>query len=153
MAVYFFDSSGLAKRYLSETGTAWVLSLTDPAAGNDCYVARIAGAEVVSAVARRERVGGLSATDAAAVFANFEDDFDHQYRIVEISPVLIKTAMALAKTHGLRGYDAVQLAAAFEVRAVCQMLGTTLTLVSADADLNAAATAEGLVVENPNTQP
>jgi hypothetical protein len=27
------------------------------------------------------------------------------------------------------------------------------TLVSADVDLNAAATAEGLVVENPNTDP
>jgi hypothetical protein len=29
----------------------------------------------------------------------------------------------------------------------------TLTLISADNDLNAAATAEGLVVDNPNNHP
>ena len=33
MAVYFFDSSALVKRYAQETGSAWVEILTDPQAG------------------------------------------------------------------------------------------------------------------------
>jgi hypothetical protein len=33
MANYFYDSSGLVKRYASEVGTAWVQSVTDPAEG------------------------------------------------------------------------------------------------------------------------
>ena len=49
----------------------------------------------------------------------------------------------------LRGYDAVQLAAALEVRLQVPLL----ILVSGDGDLNTAATAEGLPVENPNTYP
>ena len=47
MAVYFFDSSAIIKRYLSERGTAWVIGIADPAAGNRIYVSRIAGVEVV----------------------------------------------------------------------------------------------------------
>jgi hypothetical protein len=40
-----------------------------------------------------------------------------------------------------------------EVNLQCQALGTTLTLVSADGDLNAAGAAEGLTVEDPNVHP
>ena len=47
-------------------------------------------------------------------------------------------------------YDAVQLAAALELNRISQ---GGIVLVSADQDLNAAATAEGLTVENPNLHP
>jgi hypothetical protein len=60
--------------------------------------------------------------------------------------------MGLAETHALRGYDAVQCAAVLVVhtyRQALQMPG--LTLVSADDALNAAAAAEGLLVDDPNT--
>jgi len=43
----------------------------------------------------------------------------------------------------------VQLAAALEVRLQVPLL----ILISADADLNAAAIAEGLPVEDPNAHP
>jgi len=54
----------------------------------------------------------------------------------------------------LRGYDAVQLAAALEANdeRLANAL-TPLTLVSADTELNTAAQAEGLNVENPNNYP
>ncbi len=29
-ATYFLDSSALAKRYVAETGTAWMIELVDP---------------------------------------------------------------------------------------------------------------------------
>jgi hypothetical protein len=46
----------------------------------------------------------------------------------------------------------VQLAAAVEIHRRGDALGLpVLTLVSADEDLNVAATAEGLAMENPNT--
>jgi uncharacterized protein len=61
--------------------------------------------------------------------------------------------MGLAETHALRAYDAVQLAAAVEVNAQCAALGVALTLISADAALNAAAMAEGLTVDDPNSHP
>jgi hypothetical protein len=62
--------------------------------------------------------------------------------------------MAMAETHALRGYDAVQCAAALVVHTYRQALGMPiLTLVSADAVLNTAAAAEGLLVADPNTHP
>lgn len=150
MAIHFFDSSAIVKRYVNETGTAWVLNLVDPTTGNHSYVARITGVEVVSAVARQRRDGSLSAADAATVLAQFRHDLTTEYRVVELTPALILTAMALAEMHTLRAYDAVQLAAAVEVNNLCVTLGVVLTLISGDAALNAAATAEGLAVEDPN---
>ncbi len=112
MAVYFFDSSAIVKGYTQETGTAWVVGLTDPTARHEIYLARIPGVEVVSAVARRSRSGGLSSSTAAKVLADFHFDFAQQYQTFEITAALVTRAMTLAETHALRGYDAVQLAAA-----------------------------------------
>jgi predicted nucleic acid-binding protein len=61
--------------------------------------------------------------------------------------------MDLAERHVLRGYDAVQLAAALKVHREYVAFGGSCTLVSADAELNSAALAEGLSVENPNDHP
>lgn len=154
MAVYFFDSSGVVKRYVSETGTAWVINLVDPTTDNRIYVSRITGVEVVSAITRQGRSGSFPATDAANAIAQFRADFINEYRIVEISAALINRAMALAETHALRGYDAVQLAAAIEVNVRRLALGLpALTLISADTALNVVAVAEGLPVDNPNAYP
>ena len=154
MDVYFFDSSGIVKRYVNERGTTWVIGVTAPATGNRIYVARITGVEVVSAITRRLRSRSLSASDAQTAISQFRFDFQNQYRLVEITPSLITRAMSLAETHALRGYDAVQLAAALEVntrRLALRM--PPLTFISADAALNAAATTEGMTVGNPNLHP
>lgn len=64
MAVYFVDSSALVKRYIGESGSAWVLSLFDPALNNDVLIAAITGVEIVAAITRRARGGSISAADA-----------------------------------------------------------------------------------------
>jgi predicted nucleic acid-binding protein len=152
VAVYFFDSSALVKRYAHETGSDWILALTEPAAGHSLYIARITAVEVVSALTRRQRGGSVSETDAATAIADFRHDLSHQYRVIEMTPTVITRAMQLAETHGLRGYDAVQLAAALIVQKMREILGlSALELVSADYDLNHAAGAEDLTVDNPNS--
>jgi predicted nucleic acid-binding protein len=151
---YLVDTSGIVKRYIHETGMVWVQNLTDAAARNLIYLARITEVEVTSAVARRQRGGSLSAQDAAAMLAQFRQDLILEYRIIEITPTLLSGAAALAQGHGLRAYDAVQLAAALQLNHLRSAVAmSTVTLVSADLDLNAAAIAEGLQVEDPNTHP
>lgn len=84
----------------------------------------------------------------------FQQDFATDYEIIEMSPAIITRAMAFARTRFLRGYDAVQLSVAAGLHDLRQALGLPiLTLVSADNDLNDAAIAEGLTVENPNSHP
>ena len=152
MAAYFFDSSALVKRYAKETGTAWVFSLVRPSADNRLYLARITGAEVVSALSRRERAGLLTSSSVPKALSRFQREFANRYVVIEVSPNLVAAAMTLARTHALRSYDAVQLAAALEARRA-RMGAGTLVLISADNALNAAAIAEGLATDNPNHHP
>ncbi len=151
MATYFCDTSALAKRYVTETGSAWLMATIDPKAGNYVFIARITFVEVVSAISRKQRGGHISATDAATAKKQFETDYANEFISVEITESLILEAARLAEKYALRGYDAVQLAAALETQAkrAARKL-PSLILLSADTDLNDAAIAEGLTVDNPN---
>ena len=150
MAVFFCDSSAVVKRYVAETGSAWLAQTTDPK-NNSVYVARITFVEVISAISRRERGKHISAIDADNARLQFEADYLNEFQKVEISENLISNAAKLAKKHALRGYDAVQLAAALETEKERIAAGlSSLTLLSADTDLNAAAVSEGLTIDDPN---
>jgi predicted nucleic acid-binding protein len=151
MAAYFLDTSALVKRYATETGTAWVTGVIDPAAGNLILVARITGVETVAAIARKRKGKLLSPSDAATALATARQEFGGLFLIVEITVALLTAAADLAEKHALRGYDAVQLAAALEASAERQRLNLTpLTLVTADKELLAAGTTERLTVDDPN---
>ena len=74
--------------------------------------------------------------------------------MIEVTESVGDTAMRLAESYALRGYDAVQLAAALELQAVRASFGLpAIIFVSADHRLNATASTEGLPVENPNDYP
>jgi uncharacterized protein len=152
LAAYFFDSSAIVKRYVNETGTPWVISITDLAAGARVYVAAITGVEVIAAISRRLiRAKTISPADAATAIASFQQDFSAEYRVIAVSDPVIARAMAMAEQYALRGYDAVQLAAAVETNIRRVALGAPpLMLITADTELIAAAMVEGLWVDDPN---
>jgi predicted RNase H-like HicB family nuclease len=71
MADCFFDTPGLVKRHVNETGSAWVRSLIRGKAAHRIYIARITAVEVFAAITRRQRDGRrprscCSAADFAA---------------------------------------------------------------------------------------
>src|SRR5688572_18206761 len=151
MAAYYADSSALVKRYVEELGSSWMAALTRPSAGNTIVTALVSGPEIVAALARQVRTGSMTLRDATAAIAAFRNQFQTEFEVAEISNEVIMRAMDLAERHGLRGYDAVQLACALVTRDRLAARGLpTITFVSADSALNAAAAAEGLAVENPN---
>jgi predicted nucleic acid-binding protein len=152
MAGYFFDTSALVKRHVKETGSRWVRSLVQAKAGHRIDIARITTVEISSAITRRQHSGDLSTSQAGAILGHFRRHLAQRYRIVELTPALFDNAMLTARKHRLRAYDAVQLAVALDVDRLRMAGGLgPVTLVSADRDLNTAATAEGLAVEDPNT--
>lgn len=66
------------------------------------------------------------------------------------TPTVVESAMHLAEKHGLRGYDAIQLASALSVQSELNVNDVNLsTFISSDVNLNRAALVEGLGVENP----
>ena len=154
MAGFFCDSSAIVKRYVNETGSNFVDNLADLKSGNVILLARITRVEVVSAIARRLKNTSITNADAQNAVAAFQHDLTNNYFTVEITAVLLSSAMSLATKYALRGYDAVQLAAALAANDERIANGLApLTLVSADTDLNTAAQSEGLNVENPNNYP
>jgi uncharacterized protein len=90
VATYFFDSSALVKRYVVESGTQWVGSLCDPAAGHTLYIVRITGAEVIAALARRTRTGSLTQSAAQGAMAAFRSDLEGSYLVSELTPALVE---------------------------------------------------------------
>jgi predicted nucleic acid-binding protein len=152
MANYFFDSSGLVKRYIDEKGSAWIQEITASQSGNALYIARITGAELIAAITRRQRRGATTVSDANAAVDAFRMDFTRAYFSLDVTPAVVSRAMNLAERYGLRGYDSVQLAAALELRDLCFASGLPLpVLIAADTELSAAAEVEGLAVDNPNS--
>ena len=151
MAVYFFDTSGLIKRHVHEVGTRWVRSLTHEKAAHTLCIVRITTVEMVAAITRRQRGGSLSAAQAGAILGHFRRHLAGQYFVLEVTQALLSAAMALSRTYGLRAYDAVQLAAAQELDRQNKADGFgPITIISADRELNAAAFAEGLLVDDPS---
>jgi predicted nucleic acid-binding protein len=149
--IYFLDSSALIKRYVVEIGRPWIKTLTDSQTGNSLLLVRITWVEVLSAFARRQREGGITAAEVAALIAKFRSEFNSRYRVIEVDLALVERAGELIVQYPLRAYDAVQLASALRVQSLLtSMPDTQLVFVSADNRLLNIAHSEGLAIDNPN---
>ena len=152
MGPLFVETSALAKRYISETGSEWISRLFSDDETGSIYIAELTIVERTSAVVRRLKGGSLSPTEAAKTLTSFDRHLVTDYFILEINSELLRQARVLVSTHGLRGYDAVQLAVAENFNRNQNDLGLPgVTIISADGELLAAAKADGLVIENPNS--
>lgn len=150
---YFLDSSALVKRYVRETGTSWIISLfRPPPQAVVFYISQIALPEVISALARRLRGKSLTTGETNKAKRRFRREFERRFFKLSIDARVIERAADLADKHALRGYDAVQLAAALSANDARTSLGAApLIFLSADDALNDAAALEGLTVDNPNS--
>jgi uncharacterized protein len=154
MPTFYADSSALVKRRLPERGSAWFRQLTAPSAGNRIQTARLSLVEVVSALNRRVREGTLAVADYPIVRDDFLARCRRTYRIVPFTTVLLERTRTLLETHPLRAYDALHLASALMVNMQLVTAGQpSLTFLAADMRLLAAASAEGLAVDNPDNHP
>ena len=153
MTTYYLDASGLCKRYVQETGTAWVRALVT-ATGHTLLTARITLVETYSALARRRREGSVPAADCRIAAQALTAHSATEYEFVELDMNIVSLTRDLLERHPLRAYDAVQLASAIVAnRALIAAQIPPLVFVSADARLNTIAAAEGLTVDDPNLHP
>ncbi len=154
MDFYYFDSSAAVKNYVQEVGSSWVKSIFNSVTTKVIYAVAISEVEVISALSRRKKGKTLSANDAKAASQQFRYDFANDFRVIKVETILINNAVNLAETYCLRGYDAVQLSAAIKIsKQISSLKLGSLVFVSADNELNTAANAKGLTVENPNNYP
>jgi uncharacterized protein len=153
LALFFVDSSALAKRYTNEIGTGWVRSWISASAGNKITISELALVEIFSVFARRAYEGDMTASTAERFRNVFLRHVGEEYLVIRTRGAQLAVAQKLVTTYvalGLRSLDAIQLASALEAQIV---LGSPLTFVSADKKLRAAATAEGFKTEDPHLHP
>lgn len=128
------DSSAIVKLVLAEEGSevaqlVWAEAETIVAT----RLARVESAAAVTAARRDRRIRRAGETRAHAEL----ESLWLGVVVLELTDLLEREAVGLARSHTLSGSDAVHLAAAVESRAV---------LLTWDRRLAAAATAEGLAV-------
>lgn len=149
--VFYLDASALVKRYVLETGSVWITALCRPPTSHTIATVRITKAEAAAAFARKQREGSLTPADYADALHDLGHDFAYQYSLVDVDEVLIDLAVDLTRRHRLRGYDAIQLAAALTLNGLLtQASFAPLTFVCADEGLIRSAQGEGLATDNPN---
>lgn len=151
---FYLDASAMVKRYLAETGSAWVETLCADEISNAIAIAHIGLVEVAAAFAAKRRGNYIAADEYNTALADLIRDSQVRYRLVVVNPGLIDSAIQLTRRRKLRGYDAVHLACALVInKPLAGNKLPPLTFVAADDDLLAAAAAEGLAIENPNKHP
>ena len=151
MPAYFLDASALVKAYTHEPGSRWVRQVLGRSATR-AFISPLSGAEVLAAIARKERLGELDLATRDRVAAAFRKDYRRRFAHTALTASVIEKAMALVLGHPLRGYDAVQLASALLLSPVSPQL-RSLLFVSADSALLRVARRMGLATENPLDHP
>lgn len=101
------------KLYVEEDGSEAVAAALDDAEAA-CTV-RVSYAEARAAFARHRREGALAAQDLRRLVRALDEDWS-AYQIVDVTDGLVRRAGALCERHALRAFDALQLAAALELR-------------------------------------
>lgn len=109
----FFDSSGLAKRYIRERGSEKVEEILSGA--SEVAVSLIAPPEIISALCRLRRQNAISEAQYGqakkGLFADIED-----MTICNVTVPVIGRAIELLERHPLRTMDALHLACAIDWR-------------------------------------
>jgi uncharacterized protein len=133
----------VVKLYADEAGHDHIRSL------ELVVISLLTRVEVPAALWRKHRMGELDAADARVLVDAFELDLTGddreppRFAIVALPTSLLESAARLTGVHGLRAYDAVQLASACAAQAAD---GECDTFACFDSSLRRAAAAEGFTI-------
>lgn len=107
--ILYLDASALVRRYVAESGSAEVNEAISRAEVTGTTL--ISRAEVAAALAKAVRMNVLTREDASAALQVFRSEWPDLVR-VQMTGMVIARADVFAWEYGLRGYDAIHLAAA-----------------------------------------
>lgn len=138
------DTSAVVKLYAAEYGSHAVGDLSGP-----LIVSQMTRVEVPAALWRKHRMGELGLESTQVLVAEFEADYfgapgeAARFSSVRVTAEILEQAVRSTAVHGLKAYDAVQLASAIVTRSADQ---SCTSCVVFDKSLRAAAALEGFSV-------
>ena len=137
--ILYLDANALVKQYVNEPGRHEVAVALRQA--SSVGTALISRAEVVAALAKAVRMRVMTREDGLSAVRAFRSDWQTLVRLPVSEPVVAR-ADSFAWEYGLRGYDAVHLAAAC---AWAEAMGSPVTFATFDRGLWKAAPRVGLL--------
>ncbi len=151
MITYYLDASAIVKRYLREPGSQWVRDLLRAPLAPHFTSIELIPVEVICALTRAHRERRISAGQRERLIGIALAETRNEIGLLAVSQAVLDLAAELAKRHPLRAYGAIHLATAVDWAHDLTLIGLPAPIfVTADANLLAAARAEGLVAEDPN---
>ena len=141
MKLLYVDTSALFKRYVEEDESDAMLARMEgaPTVGT-ALITRVEVAAALAKAVREQRMNQDAAEEAQREFLDEWVDFTR----IGVTDALAARAGNLAWEHGLRGYDAAQLAAALVWKETTEDTEDEVVFACFDDELRQAATAEGL---------
>lgn len=136
--ILYLDTSAWLKLYVDERGTQEVIAAVQSA--ELVAISRIAYAEARAALARVLREKRTTNAEHRKRIAALDADYGEVLK-VEVSEEIVRQAGALAESHALRGFDAIQLAGA---KWLARKTRRPVRLLAFDERLDRAAHALGL---------
>ena len=140
--MFYLDPSAWVKRYVQESGSAWVHALftrRERMAGST-----LGHLEVVAALSRR------LPHNWALLNPRLAADWQDMVRL-PLTGAIVDHAVDLARQYRLRGADALHLATALDLQTTLAPINDAVVFVASDDELLRGAQAAGLPVENPLT--
>jgi len=135
--IAYFDTSAVVPLIINEAATDHCNRVWNDS--SRVVSVRLLYPEARAALGRAHRMNRLTRRQLTAANSELDTvvtEVDH----IELTADLARTAGELAQAHGLRGYDAVHLAAAQSIA------DDDLVLITGDIDLAAAAQSVGIAV-------
>ncbi|GAB61736.1 MAG: PIN domain-containing protein [Candidatus Jettenia sp.] len=137
--ILYLDTSDLVKLYVEEIGSKRTKDMVRTA--TVVSTSKVAYAEARAAFARKQKDDGISKEILQKIAEDFTRDWESCF-ILEVTDGLIRLAGDIAQKYLLRGFDAVHLASAINLK---HKIRSEVYFSSNDAKLNHAAEKEGMV--------
>lgn len=154
MYYYYFDASGLVKRYTQETGSHIINYLFTNVPLNRMTCLILGVVEMYWVCVRKKNDGRISSEDytQSIINLNYEVvDSKSEFNTISVSDSLVLNSISLIDSHSLNSTDALVLRSALDLNSELHNSDDTLVLVASDQRLIRAAQQESLLVFNPET--
>ena len=154
MYYFYFDASGLVKRYTEEVGSNKVDFLFQNVPLNRLMCLAIGAAEVFSICVRKRNDGRITRHqfEQAVGYLDYEViNIESDFETVPAQNILIWESIGLMDTHSINSIDAILLCSALNIAINLRNEKNELVLVASDQRLLRAAQSEGLLCFNPET--
>ena len=136
--ILYLETSNLVKLYVQEKDSGEIVKLISDAEAVATSI--IAYAEARAAFARKLREKGISDDDHKRIKNDLDRDWQNLF-VIKLSEAIVRSAGDLAEKCSLRGFDALHLASALELKKAVPL---PVQFSSSDARLGESARKEGL---------